>query len=286
MTDPNPTYGDIDTYVAEVARHLKTRGPARHQALADLEAALRETTAAYAGVRSTEESTNEDPVAAAVASFGSARGYARALDEELRSDRRRTILGIPNSLASGVLQRMAATFDPADPHLVVPHVFGVGWALNMGAIAVRLGLLHPDDLDDELLEDATEGPGRWARAMAWTVAGALAVATIASVPRRRRRGLTGRAAWADVPGAASVGAAVVTLAALGSDRRLPPGQRLVTPAYATLLAGIGAAALTGLRPDGSRSTWAGWWGLPLGTALWWAATYGPVRATVDHAVRH
>jgi len=295
MTDPNPVYEDIAAYVAEVARHLKARGPARRQALADLEAALRETAAGYAVAHAEDSGTRpegppaaaEDPVAAAVASFGSARTYAAELDEELRTERRwRTILGVPNSLAAGVLQRMAATFDPSDPHVVVPHVFGIGWALNMGAVAVRLGLLNPDDLDDELLDEAVDGPGRWARAMAWTAAGTLTVAAGASVSGRRRRGLTGRAAWADVPGAVGVAAAAATLAALGADRELSPGQRLVAPAYATLFAGIGAASLTGLRPDGSRSKWSGWWGLPLGTALWWAATYGPVRAAVDRAVRH
>ncbi|MPN61329.1 hypothetical protein SDC9_209065 [bioreactor metagenome] len=75
------------------------------------------------------------------------------------------------------------------------------------------------------------------------------------------------------------------LVALGGDDGLPARQRLVAPAYGALFATIGAAAPGGLRPDGTRPRWAGWWGLPLGTVLWWAATYGPVKAAVGRAVR-
>lgn len=41
---------------------------------------------------------------------------------------------------------------PADPRLLVPRMFGLGWAVNLGAVAVRLGLLRPDDWDDESLD--------------------------------------------------------------------------------------------------------------------------------------
>ncbi len=272
MTDP------ISTYVDEVARHLRARGTARRQALADLEAALRETAAGLAGT--------DDPPAAAVASFGSARAYATELDAELRTERPlTTVFGIPNSLAAGVLERMAATFDPSDPHVVVPHVFGIGWAVNMGAVAARLGLLNPDDLDDELLEQAIDGPGRYARAMAWASVGAVALATAATIRRRRRLGFTGRRVWADVPGGAAIGAVAAVLVVLGADEELPARQRLVAPAYGVYLATIGTAAQGGLRPDGTRPRRAGAWGLALGTLLWWAATYGPVRAAVGRAVR-
>ena len=36
-------------------------------------------------------------------------------------------------------------FDPADPALFVPRRFGAGIAVNTGAVAVKLGLLRPDD---------------------------------------------------------------------------------------------------------------------------------------------
>ncbi|QGF23198.1 DUF5808 domain-containing protein [Raineyella fluvialis] len=283
-----PAPDPIATYVEEVAHHLRTRGHARHQALADLEAALRETAAAYASGEAEGEvtepaaETGTDPAVAAVADFGSARAYAAELDAELRTERRfRTVLGVPNSLTTGILTRMAATFDPADHHVVVPHIFGLGWAINWGAVAVRLGLLNPDDLDDELLERAIALSGRRTRALAWTAVGTAVVAAGTATARRRRIGFTG---WADVAGAAAVVTGAGALARLGADRRLPAGQRLVAPAYATFLATIMAAAMAGVRKDGERPRGAGWWGLPLGTLLWWASTYGPVTTAVSDTV--
>lgn len=41
---------------------------------------------------------------------------------------------------------------PDDPHIFVPRMFGLGWTVNLGAVAVRLGLIRPDDWDDESLD--------------------------------------------------------------------------------------------------------------------------------------
>ena len=272
MNDP------ITAYVDEVAHHLKARGSARRQGLSDLEAALRETAASLSGA--------DDPAAAAaaVAGFGSARAYATELDAELETARPRTIFGIPNSLAPGMLERMAATFDPADERVVIPHVFGIGWAVNFGAVAARLGLLNPDDLDDEVLADAANGPGAVPRAVAWASLGAALLAARSALLKRRAAGLSGAEALADLPGAVVVVALGSALAAAGSCRRLQPRQRLVAPAYATLFAAITAADLAAVRRDGSKSRSAGGWGLVVGTALWFASVYGPVRAAVRRRV--
>lgn len=265
MNDP------ITAYVDDVAHDLKARGHGRRQALTDLEAALRETAASLSGA--------DDPAAAAAAGFGSARAYATELDAELETERPRTIFGIPNSLAPGVLERMAATFDPADP-----HVFGIGWAVNFGAVAARLGLLNPDDLDDELLTDAANGPGAVPRAVAWASLGAVVLAARSALQKRRAAGLSGSEALADLPGAVVVVALGSALAAAGASPRLPPRQRLVAPAYATLFAAVTAADLAAVRRDGSKPRSAGGWGLAAGTALWFASTYGPVRAAVRRRV--
>lgn len=261
MTDP--THG----YVADVAHHLRARGAVRRQALADLEAALRE-----AGPGAGED-------------FGPAEAYAAAVDAELGTGRPfRTLLGIPNSLAPGMLARMAATFDPADGRIVVPHVLGIGWAINAGAVAVRLGLLNPDDLDDELLADAVDGPGRAVRVGAWLVVGAAALATAYATGRRRRSGLPARKIGEEAAGAALVVGLSAGLAALGGRPDTPPGQRLVAPAYATLFAAAVAADGFALGRDGVAPRVAGLWGLAVGTAAWVAGTYGPVRATVRRQV--
>ena len=41
-------------------------------------------------------------------------------------------------------------WDPSDPHVVRPRLFGVGWTLNFGAMASRLGWVRPDDEGEEL----------------------------------------------------------------------------------------------------------------------------------------
>lgn len=270
MKDP------ITVYVDDVAHHLKARGQSRRQALEDLEVALRETAGSLPGA--------DDPAAAAVAGFGPARAYATELDAELETGRPRTLFGIPNSLAPGVLERMAATFDPADERVVIPHVLGIGWAINFGAVAARLGLLNPDDLDDEVLTDAANGPGAVPRAVAWASLGAVVLAARAAHLKRRAAGMSGSEALADLPGAVVVVALGSALAAAGSSRRLPPRQRLVAPAYATLFAAVTATDLAALRTDGTKPRSAGGWGLAAGTALWFASTYGPVRAAVRRRV--
>jgi hypothetical protein len=39
-------------------------------------------------------------------------------------------------------------WNPLDTRILVPRVFGVGWDVNFGAVAVRLGLVRPDDEDE------------------------------------------------------------------------------------------------------------------------------------------
>lgn len=261
----------ITTYLDEVARHLTARGRARRLALSDLETALRES---------------PDASAEAVAEFGPAETYAAELDAELGTQRRlQTLLGIPNSLAPGVMERMAATFDPSDRRIVVPHVFGIGWAINAGAIAVRLGLLNPDDLDDDLLTEASEGPGKVARVTAWTTIGIAVATTIATYDTHAPTGPAKRRAARDLAGVALAVALAASLAAAASAPGLPPRQRLVAPAYASLLASVIAADRGALRPDGSTPLAAGGYGLLVGSALWFASTYGPVRAVVRRRVR-
>lgn len=65
----------------------------------------------------------------------------------------RRILGIPVSL-SGLTNANARhrAFEPENPNLLVPRTVGIGWDLNIGAIAVRLGLLRPDDSVPDLVD--------------------------------------------------------------------------------------------------------------------------------------
>ncbi len=62
--------------------------------------------------------------------------------------------------------RIAATWwNPAEERLLVPRAMGLGWDLNLGAVAVRLGVIEPD-----------------AEAVPFTATPARAFATAAAVP--------------------------------------------------------------------------------------------------------
>ncbi|MBD8030043.1 DUF5808 domain-containing protein [Corynebacterium gallinarum] len=43
-------------------------------------------------------------------------------------------------------------FEPENPKLWVPRTIGLGWDLNIGAVAVKLGLIRPDDSLPDLEE--------------------------------------------------------------------------------------------------------------------------------------
>lgn len=51
-------------------------------------------------------------------------------------------VGIPLDNEAEVVLR---GFEPENPKLWVPRTVGAGWELNIGAVAVKLGLLRPDD---------------------------------------------------------------------------------------------------------------------------------------------
>ncbi|MGJ9529174.1 DUF5808 domain-containing protein [Actinotignum sp. GS-2025a] len=160
-----------------------------------------------------------------------------------------TIFGIPASMeALRSREARARWFEPENPRIFVPRSFGIGWDINMGTLAVRLGMIRPDDsLPD--LEDYI--PPRTCRALsiAPALGGALAVGAAALVASRHRLLLSGfranlrprrivPAARAVAP-AALLGAAGTALAAWGNR------ERMDVPATA-LAAGLQATALLSL----------------------------------------
>lgn len=137
----------LSDYVAQVRAHLGAAAPALAEDLAELDASLRET-------------ADSQGYQAALAAYGPAADYAAALrgsgaadDQADRPGERplvRRVLGVPTALSTrGLVHRAARSFSPADP-LLVPRAYGIGWDVNLGALAVRAGLAHPDDLDDDL----------------------------------------------------------------------------------------------------------------------------------------
>lgn len=237
---PNDPNNDIDEYVDQVANHLKLRGAARQQALNDLRDALREAA---------------DAVDDAIAAAGRAEDYAASLDEQFGTSEGafKTILGMPNSLGRGIGRRMASTFNPADERLFVPRIFGLGWAVNSGAVAVRLGWLRPDDVDDEILTDAADnhlGPAQVVAAAQIACAAAAAVWFWAE--RETAEAETGKPQTANLTGAVLAPVVSAVLLAASANREIPAGQRVTMPAIAAALAKLatGISIQYALRPKG------------------------------------
>lgn len=68
------------------------------------------------------------------------------------------VMGVPYDLRAPDAARITKTWwDPAEPRWIVPRVWGVGWAVNFGALAVSLGLIEPDaeDVPFESTPDVT-----------------------------------------------------------------------------------------------------------------------------------
>lgn len=133
----------IDAYLSRLdgaLRELHERE--REELLAEIRVHLEET-AARAG-------DADAAVASAVRSLGDPAALAVRLreggEEEPAPDRVKRILGMPYNFSPMSTEQIAArVWNPSDPRILMPRLFGVGWTLNFGAIAVRLGLVQPDD---------------------------------------------------------------------------------------------------------------------------------------------
>lgn len=74
---------------------------------------------------------------------------AAGLPHDGRSPGAGTLLGIPYDVRMPTSERIRTRWwNPQDPTLFTPRMWGMGWDLNFGAVAVRLGLIRPDDQDE------------------------------------------------------------------------------------------------------------------------------------------
>ena len=270
-------------YVARVRARLGQAAPALEEDLAELAASLREAAAAQG-----QE--------AALAAHGPADRYAAALigaagDQADEPSGRpchpvRRVLGVPVALSPrGLSERAARSFSPADP-VLVPRTYGIGWDLNLGALAVRAGLAHPDDLDDDL----SLGPAQTAALSAAPALLALGVAA-AGAPRAGRSG--GDPAVGPTNGrgrAAALLPPVLVATALGATdvlRGAPLPQRLGHAVTSQLLTGVGAAGALQRSPSpsapASRLAQAG--AVAAGAVLAGGAAVLALRVAVRRAVR-
>ncbi|GAA2184236.1 hypothetical protein GCM10009785_31300 [Brooklawnia cerclae] len=265
----------IDDYVREVGRHLRLRGRKRAQALADLREALAEAATATS-------------VGSAVTDAGPALDYAANLDEQFGTadGAFHRVLGLPNSFGPGIGKRLASTFDPTDERLVIPRVFGAGWTLNMGAVAVRLGLLRPDDADDEILASAADDHLVPSRVLA-LVPLATALAAVAFLHARRDVLIkqTGKPQTANLVLGTLMPLGAAALVAASADDSLAPAQRLTMPAVGASLATIaaGTSAQLATKPKGQAVMLAS---IGLAGTIQLLLSYLPVRAALTERWRN
>lgn len=148
MADPL----DVKAYLAEVRSALiGLPTTERDEAVADLEANL--------GADVERRGGNKAAEYAAIADLGTPAEYAAAVREALGADSlspqpQGRVLGMPYEFRSPTAGRvMERIWNPADPRVMMPRTWGVGWTVNFGAIAVRLGLARPDDLEERPFEN-------------------------------------------------------------------------------------------------------------------------------------
>ncbi len=205
------------------------------------------------------------------AELGDPATYAAAVTglygAEEATDRKKPLgrfMGVPFDFSgptdTGARRRI---WDPQDSRIFQPRLFGLGWTVNIGAVAVRLGLIRPDDIDADVVEAIPAPVFHTARAVPaiLATAGAATLAaswrelprtvalnfTLTGEPRGRRYP---RAALAALP---TVGAGLATLPYLPSSRRnREDALRAASIGALVTSAVLGTVAATVAEARGSR----------------------------------
>lgn len=132
-----------ETYLRDVAVALRgADAETRDDLLADLETHLLE---------SVDASATTADVARVVGKLGSPESFSAELGGEAESPRTAgagKVFGIPYDVRFPTAERVAERlWNPRDPRIWMPRIWGLGWDLNFGALAVRLNLIEPDSED-------------------------------------------------------------------------------------------------------------------------------------------
>jgi len=174
MAETDRSSGTISAYIDQV-RGLLSDLPQHEvdEALAELAANLSDEVVSRGGTPAGED--------AALGALGTPTEYAAALRDALTAgtgspQSQGRVLGMPYEFrpvtATSLMERL---WNPADPRVWMPRNFGVGWTINFGALAVKLGLLRPDDVEERPFDNLSATALRLAAAVPL----ALGVAAIA-----------------------------------------------------------------------------------------------------------
>ena len=123
----------------------------------------------------------------------------------------------------------------------------------MGAVAVKLGWLRPDDLDDEVLADAAEHLMGPAQAAAGAQIGLAAASAVLLWDRRHEvRAETGESQTANLAFSIATPMVCAAILAAATDPKLPADTRVTMPALAAALATLatGASLQSAVHPKG------------------------------------
>jgi hypothetical protein len=260
----------IEEYVAAVRAGLVgLRAAERDEALAELESLL----------RADAERVGE---AAAVAALGDSRTYAAGVVEALgqaspdETDEgpqpRGRVLGMPYDFRGASVDRMnSRLWNPSDARIFMPRLFGVGWTVNFGALAVKLHLIRPDDTGDESFERIPSAA--MVVALAVPVVLALATVTVAALTWSQlpaqvpiHWGASGRPDdWGDKALALGMLVAIAVVPVVFTYPRVlgsgtPARSRLFTAVALTLpgLIALGVSIMTVADADGGASGGYAW----------------------------
>jgi hypothetical protein len=273
-----------DTYLRAVAAHLgRLSAVDRRRALSSLSSQVDELV--DAGID--PESALGDP-----ASY--ADGLLAALMEEpAPHDAQWQVLGLPVETRGPVSAEVRSrTWDPMSTRVIVPRLFGIGWTVNLGALAVRAGLIRPDEAGEDVLDHVPPATSRAAQVVPAVLAGATAAALALAwrgLPPRVASGfdLTGRPRGQASRRTLVPAVALGVVPALWAQRRGEVEERLVRSASATSLAVISAGVVAATVAQAHRP--GGRWGLllaaavPASVAASLAVVVVPVRAGLRHA---
>jgi hypothetical protein len=158
-----------------------------------------------------------------------------------------SLLGVPYELRLPTAERAALRFwNPEEPRLFVPRLFGVGWTLNFASLAVRLGFIRPDD---EEIPFALVPESRLAAALILPAALAAAMACLAAVFPMDRSGTN----WEEPIMPIVMTALGLVLAVWTWIRRRPPLLRVAAGALGTALASVSIGAYGYYSASGSAA---------------------------------
>ena len=255
---------DADGVVAELRAHVRDRLYGTAGTPQDVECVLSELGSPQSLARELASAVSED-----------ADGHLAAGSPWSAG----SVLGMPYDLRAPTSARFASRWwDPLDRRVFVPRVWGVGWAVNLGALAVRTGVVRPDDEDAPF---AAVPPKTVAATLAVPVVALVVFVVLAAVSWAylpaivpTHWGMSGQVDGYGSRGSmllnASLLAAVpVALATWVHARRRPVSNRVVASALSLAMVVLAIAWLAQILFDvaGGTGEWPVWIGLAGGLVL-------------------